>query len=172
MCADQRVAAAQHGYTTVSFEVEAPTRGYARQAWDASRSGRDIKYSGSEDDAAWGLEPLAPNELSAVVKLVSALVAVDRAALEAAGAYEHGDPYEWTRGYGRFAAVHLILPPGQPRHWGGHVLAFNPPRSAETSVVVDMWTAEEGPSDLSLECDLTSDDHGHVEARFRDLHVL
>jgi hypothetical protein len=35
-----------------------------------------------------------------------------------------------------------------------------------------MWTAQEGPSDLSLEADVMTDANGHIEARFDNLHVM
>lgn len=39
-------------------------------------------------------------------------------------------------------------------------------------VVVDLWTAEDGQSDLSLELELIDRYHGAFETRILDLHVL
>jgi len=50
-------------------------------------------------------------------RTVRAVVERDRRALEAMNAYEHGDPYEFTHGYGRWGDVELLLPPGDPRTW-------------------------------------------------------
>jgi hypothetical protein len=39
-------------------------------------------------------------------------------------------------------------------------------------LVVDMWTREEGRSDLSLELDLWVEADGDLRAEFRGLHVM
>jgi hypothetical protein len=51
------------------------------------------------------------------VAAVRAVVEQDRPAMEAMKAYEHGDPYEFTREYRRWGDVHLVMPPGDPRTW-------------------------------------------------------
>jgi hypothetical protein len=44
-----------------------------------------------------GVEALSDDELTALVRLVQALVDYDEAVLREAGAFDHGDPYEFTR---------------------------------------------------------------------------
>ena len=172
VCVDQRAAARQNGYTMNLFCVDAPTRGFARVAWDAHRGDRAINYSGRVTDDDWGLESLADQERQAVVALVAALVDEDFDALAAAGAYESGsDPYIWTNEYGRWGSVHLVMPPGDPRHWSGGVERPDG-LPGPVSVIVDMWTAEEGPSDLSLEAELRTSADGAVVAQFHGLHVM
>ncbi len=172
-CSDQRDLASKKGFTVVEFVVDAPTRGYARRAWDSHRAGRDIEYAGTDTDNDFGLEGLTERELAAVVAFIEALVAHDRAALEAAGAYDSPDvdPYLWTHEYGRWGSVDLIAPPGDPRHWAGGVIR-NGGRPAWTAVIVDMWTVQEGPSDLSLEAELTAGTGADATLRFDNLHVM
>lgn len=167
---DQRTEAERAGFTVAEFSIEATTRGFAHRAWDAHRSGRDVVYAGESDDDAFGLESLTEPELTAVVALVVALVEQDRPTLDAAGAYDwpNADPYTWTRDYGRWGQVDLIVPPGDPHHWSGGV----GPRGDITGVVVDMWTRQEGPSDLSLEVELTARSGEGLGISFGDLHVL
>ncbi len=156
----------------VEFSVDAPTRGYARRAWEAYRSDGEIDYRGPETDDDWGLEGLIGPELAAITDLVGALVSNDRVALEAAGAYEWmEDPYVWTHDYGRLGTVDLILPPGDPHHWAGGVERNNPSPGV-TPVRVDMWTEQEGPSDLSVEAVLVHGDQGELTTRFDNLHVM
>jgi len=169
--AEQRSAAADSGFSVVEFLVDAPTRGAARRAWDAHRHGEDTPSTEPSDDD-YGLESLSDVERAAMVGLVGALVERDRKQLEAAGAYDPpgADPYLWTQPYGRWDRVDLVMPPGDPRHWSGEVIRADDDRRW-VGVVVDMWTAQEGPSDLSLEADLVKDD-GSVRARFSNLHVM
>jgi hypothetical protein len=109
-------------------------------------------------------------ELRAVVAAVEALVGEDKEALAAMGAYENGaDPYLWTRDYGRWGQVHLQVPPGDPREWG---IEFTRTEDGWCAVDIDMWTAEEGRSDLTLQLELMPADDGSVQTRLADLHVL
>ena len=165
---DQVVQARAAGYDEAVFRADGPSRAHARRAWDSERSGRDFAYT-DEMDGEYGLEPLVAGELSAVVDLVRALVDRDEAALVAAGARDDGrDPYLWTAPYGRWERVDLEMPPGEPNHWSGHVV-----RSAATAVavVVDLWTAQEGASDLSLELEVDLSGSDRL-IRFKDLHVM
>ena len=82
-----------------------------------------------------------------------------------------GDPYHWTHDYGRWGSVDLIAPPGEPRHWAGGVIRRDEP-PAWTGIIVDMWTAQEGPSDLSLEAELVAGPDGAPTLRFDNLHVM
>lgn len=173
--AEQSSSAIEHGFTVVEFRVEASTRGGARRRWDDHRTGRQPSVVGPvdavEEADAWGLESLTDAERAAVVDLVVALAEHDRPVLEEAGAYAtyDGDPYAWTLQYGRWGRVDLIVPPGDPRHWAGGVDRWRP---SWIRVIVDMWTAQEGPSDLSLETDVLTDADGRVRARFDHLHVM
>ena len=174
VCSDQRAMASEHGFTLVEFSVDAPTRGFARKAWDARRSGREIRYEGQSSDDEDGLESLSDAERAAVVGLVRALVEKDRDALEAAGAYQEGpdaDPYMFTQPYGPRDRVDLVMPPGDARHWAGGVIRDDKD-PAWVGLVVDMWTEQEGPSELSLEADLFEDEDGDISAQFIQLHVM
>ena len=81
------------------------------------------------------------------------------------------DPYIWTHHYGGWGTVDLIIPPGDPHHWAGGVERDNPSPTG-TPVRIDMWTEQEGPSDLSLEAELIRGHDGDVTARFDNLHVM
>ncbi|HVF74698.1 MAG TPA: hypothetical protein VM938_06590 [Acidimicrobiales bacterium] len=122
-----------------------------------------------EADRSLGLGDLAPDELAAVRAVVEALAGRDEAVLRAVGAYDDGDPYLWTQDYGTWGRVDVVVPPGEPRTWNGWAVRTTEP--GWTSVVVDMWTAQEGRSDLSLELDLHRPANGPVRAVFRLLHV-
>jgi hypothetical protein len=113
---------------------------------------------------------LTPDELSAVADFVRALVEHDDDYLQAGGAFDHGDPYEWTRNYGRWGDVDLVMPPGDPQTWISY--ATRSDEDTKASVGVAMWTMEEGRSDLTLELDLESRSDGAIDARFRGLHVM
>jgi hypothetical protein len=170
LAADQAPLAREHGYTTVEFTAVARTRGLARDAWDRHRGSQqpgDAETITNE----WGLESLTDAQRAAVVGIVRALVQEDRGALEAVGAYEYGDPFEWTRRYGTMGQVHLIMPPGDSRHWGGAV-DMDEGDTRWAGVDVDMWTEQEGPSDLSLQVELQDGPGDEIELTFRSLHVL
>ena len=113
---------------------------------------------------------LTDGEIATTVAAVRAVVDEDRAALEAIDAYSGGgDPYTWTRDYGRWGDVRLVMPPGDPRTWTIHVTRGD----GWVAVDVEMWTREEGRSDLTLELELRGrPDGGGVRARFVNLHVL
>jgi hypothetical protein len=165
---DQVPRAGAAGFTEPLNEVDAPTRAAARCTLDARKTGYPMPYS-PEVDGDFGLEPLPSRELAAVVAFVQALANRDDPSLEAAGAFAAGaDPYLWTHDYGARAHVDLEVPPGAPEHWSGHVLRVDETR---TAVVVDLWTVQEGPSDLSLAVDVDTSD-GAPRIAFRDLHVL
>jgi hypothetical protein len=123
----------------------------------------------ADDDR--GLRVLTAGELQAVVDVVHALVAKDVGLLRSVGAYDDGaDPYLWTRDYGDWGDVEMVVPPGEPRDWSGDVMQWEA-EPGFSSVAVDMWTAQEGRSDLTLELELTTA-AGSTTIRFKDLHVL
>lgn len=119
-----------------------------------------------------GLQELTTAELAAVEAIVRALVAGDVEALRAAGGFDDGaDPWLWTRDYGDHGRVELVVPPGDPRDWDGAVYRSDTDPTL-AAVEVDMWTAQEGRSDLTLQLDLVPTPTGAVTPTFRDLHVL
>lgn len=166
---DQVARATAAGYDAQpEFTIDGPTRAFARCAWDSQRGNRPYVYS-DELDGHYGLEPLTSTERLAVVDFVRALVDRDRDKLAAAGAFEGGsDPYLWTSPYGRRERVDVQMPPGAHEHWSGGVQRVD---TTHAEVVIDLWTAQEEPSDLSLQVGVdTSTDKPHI--RFRDLHVM
>ena len=107
---------------------------------------------------------LTEEEMAVTAAAVRAVVEGDRAALQAMKAFESGDPYEWT------GHVHLVLPPGDPRTWT--INAIRGDDEGWLAVEVDMWTREEGRSDLTLELELRRQDDGSLRAEFHNLHVM
>jgi hypothetical protein len=91
--------------------------------------------------------------------------------LDEMNAFEHGDPYEFTHEYGRWGDVHLVMPPGDPRTW-----AINVTRDDDDggwlAVEIEMWTREEGRSDLTLELELEHQPAGELKTEFANLHVM
>jgi hypothetical protein len=119
-----------------------------------------------------GLRALTAGELEAVVGVVQALVAEDVGVLRSVGAYDGGaDPYLWTRDYGAWGDVQIVVPPGEPGDWSGDVMQWET-EPGFSAVAVNMWTAQEGRSDLTLELELTTATDGSTVTRFKDLHVL
>jgi hypothetical protein len=117
-----------------------------------------------------GVEALSDDEFAALGRFVRALVNHDEAVLREAGAYDHGDPYEFTRRWRLWDHVDLIMPPGEPRTWQMHV--FRHRSDLPASIVFDMFTEQEGRSDLTLEVDLVAGTDGGPLVRFGNLHVM
>jgi hypothetical protein len=117
-----------------------------------------------------GVEALSDDELAALVRLVQALVDHDEVVLRDAGAYDHGDPYEFTRRWRLWDHVDVIMPPGEPRTWQMDVYRHG--RDVRASIVCDMFTVQEGRSDLTLEVDLVAGEDGAPLVRFGNLHVM
>lgn len=115
---------------------------------------------------------LTNEELEAVVRVVRALVDRDHDYLREIGAYDPpgADPYTWTRDYGRWDQVDLVVPPGNPDTWELSVIRGSDPEWI--SVDVEMWTEQEGRSDLTLELDLRLVPDGPPIPLFRLLHVM
>lgn len=113
-------------------------------------------------------DDLTDQETVLVERAMRALVEHDRSGLEQMGAYDDGaDPYLWTRDYGQWGQVDLVMPPGSARAW-----SVDGSRDTEDGVVlldVDLWTAQEGRSDLTLSLQLSP---ARDEVRIEDLHVL
>lgn len=170
VAADQADVAREHGYTAVEFATDASSRGLARRAWEVHR-GWSGPFDAVEQTDAWGLESLTDAQREVVTSVVRAFVDHDREVLEVIGAYTYGDPYEWTRDYGKLGQVDLIVPPGDPTHWGGGV-DTDADRPGWAYVNVDMWTQQEGPSDLSLEVEVQVTATGDRGAAFRMLHAM
>jgi hypothetical protein len=125
------------------------------------------------DDREEAEKSLTDEELTAVVRVVQALVDKDADYLQEIGAYEpHGaDPYLWTRDYGRWDEVTLVFPPRDPKTWILGV--FRDGTNPEwIGVDVQMWTEQEGRSDLTLQLDLRLTADGPPRPSFRSLHVM
>jgi hypothetical protein len=118
-----------------------------------------------------GVESLSDGELTALVRFVRALVDHDEAVLRESGAYDGGgDPYMYTRDWRLWDHVDLIMPPGEPRTWQMHV--YRREEALPASIDFDMFTVQEGPSDLTLEVDLLAGADGAPLVRFGGLHVM
>lgn len=123
--------------------------------------------------AEGGVELLSDDEIDLLRRVMVALVDADPTVLNEIGAYDHGaDPYLWTRDYGRFGVVHLVMPPGELTEWPIDVMQVDD-APGESFLVVGVWTREEGFSDLSLELNLVTDtETGTVRCEFVNLHVM
>jgi hypothetical protein len=106
--------------------------------------------------------------LLAVQEAVRAVVDHDHDRLSEM-APEVGDLYLWTRDYGKYGVVELVMPLGQPAEWS---IDWADMDDGGKHVAVDMWTRQEGRSDLTLELHLHRDDTGRWRPRVLDLHVL
>jgi hypothetical protein len=142
--------------------------------WSVGRDQRKVRWRNDGgmvgDDR--GLHALTSGELEAVVGVVRALAMKDVGLLRSIGAYDgNSDPYLWTRDHGDVGDVEIVVPPGEPRDWSGEVMQWET-EPGFCAVIVDMWTAQEGPSDLSLELELTTAANGSTVARFKGLHVM
>jgi hypothetical protein len=104
------------------------------------------------------------------VEAVRAVVEREQPALEAMNAYERGDPYEFTHDYARWGGVHLVMPPGNPRTWVITVMRADD--AGWVAVEVEMWTREEGRSDLTPEVELERQPDGRLRTEFRNLPVM
>lgn len=114
---------------------------------------------------------LSDGQLTVISEAVSALVHHDSDRLGEL-VRDGGDIYMWTRDYGNYGKVDLVLPPGQPADWHIDAVPVTAAARPTVSVQVPMWTRQEGRSDLTLELvlELASDDRW--SARIDDLHVL
>jgi hypothetical protein len=117
-----------------------------------------------------GVELLTDAELAAVVRVVRALVDHDEVVLRDVGAYEHGDPYEETHHWRLWDHVDLVMPPGDPRTWRMRVIRV--PTAHGVALDVEMWTEQEGRSELTLQMEMRVDADGGPLATFAHLHVL
>ena len=114
----------------------------------------------------------------ALAQVVDRLVAGDFEGLKRDGIdpYPDSDLGVWIREYGRTPgsddpgrATLVSLP---EETWQYAEVVFEdagPPR--KWSVVVDLWTAEEGRSDLSMEADVIDGPAG-LQVRVHDIHVM
>lgn len=122
------------------------------------------------EEAVLGGESLTDAELATVIRVVQALVDHDVDYLRPTGAYaDGGDPYMWTRHWRLWDHVDLVTPPGDPRTWMRGVIrgGDNP----WVAVDIDMWTKQEGRSDLTLSIELNTEPDG-VKVLFRSLRVM
>ena len=114
------------------------------------------------------MAPLPNAALHVVEDAVRAVVVHDQERLREIAA-EVGDLYVWTRGYGSYGTVDLVMPPGSVDEWPLDVCDVD---DGSKHIIVDMWTEQEGRSDLSLELGLRQAAPGVWETRVLDLHVL
>jgi hypothetical protein len=117
-----------------------------------------------------GVELLTDAELAAVVRVVRAFVDHDEVVLRDVGAYAHGDPYEETRHWRLWDHVDLVMPPGDPRTWT--MLVLRGPDTPWISLDVEMWTEQEGRSELTLVMEMRVDADDGPMTTVAYLHVL
>ena len=119
---------------------------------------------------------LSDEELGAVAALVRAVVDRDFDRLREMVPDETRpddleDLYIWTKEWRDWDQMTLVMPPGGPRDW--HIYTDNAkPDGSYRFVIVDMWTEQEGFSDLSLEMHLMRSEDGSFHAWFENLHVM
>lgn len=166
-------AARRCGFTRQVWEDEAVSYRAAYEAWKSvGDDPLNVNVAGAVNPPDLGLDSLNAAEIGAVRDVVHALVERERATLEAVGAFADGeDPYMWTAPYGRWDRVDLMVPPGPPELWRGDVF-HDDSRPGWAAVIVDLWTWQEGPSDLSLELELETTTNGAVVCTFQNLHVM
>ena len=111
---------------------------------------------------------LTPAAMRAVEDAVRAVVTHDDDRLRVI-APDVGDLFVWTRDYGTHGDVELVLPPGPSAEWSIDAIDMV---DGGKHVEVDMWTKQEGRSDLTLELHLHEVAPGEWEPRILNLHVL
>ena len=111
---------------------------------------------------------LPEGALHAIEDAVRAVVAHDEQRLREIAA-DAGDLYVWARRYGSYDSVELVMPPGSVETWPLDVCDVD---DGSKHIIVDMWTEQEGRSDLSLELALRQAAPGGWETRVLNLHVL
>jgi hypothetical protein len=62
------------------------------------------------------------------------------------------------------------MPPGDPRTWTINVIRGDD--DGWLAVEIEMWTREEGRSDLTLELELEHQPDGALKTAFANLHVM
>jgi hypothetical protein len=145
------------GVEPPAFRVSFPLWSEEQEASDLALELRFMEeYPGVVGVEILSLQPqtedpsLRSEELEAVVGVVRALVEHDSSYLQHIGVHDRGrDPYQWTRDYGRWGHVDLVMLPGET--WIQDVY-----RTADPPVAVGagMWTEQEGRSDLTLEIEM------------------
>jgi hypothetical protein len=97
----------------------------------------------------------------------------DESALRELGAYDHdGDPFVWVDQYTRDnheTPDRLVMPDGDPRTWDMHV--YRSDNGDWVGVEVEMWTEQEGQSDLTFELDIQLTEDGRLRPEFGGIHV-
>jgi hypothetical protein len=66
--------------------------------------------------------------------------------------------------------VDLIMPPGEPTTW--EMSVYREGSSLPAAIVFDMFTVQEGRSELTLAVDLLAGADGAPVVRFGSLHVM
>lgn len=83
--------------------------------------------------------------------------------------------FTWADQYGAYGRVTLLKPPGPMSDWDLVVLPLGDHRYGGRpafEVAIDMWTEQEGRSDLTLRVDLIRENDGSSTVFLHDLHVL
>lgn len=106
--------------------------------------------------------------LAVVARVVRAVVEHDDAAITGLSP-ESDDLYVWTRDYGEFGEVELMMPPGEPESWDVDWTELD---DGGRHAAVTMWTRQDGRSDLTLEMTLEREGGGGWSAGALGLHVL
>ena len=114
---------------------------------------------------------LSDDQLAEVTRCVRIVVDRDRDELQRR-LHPGVDLYLWTRGHAGHRQVDLVAPPGHAADWEITTVEVAVGDRPEVSVLVDMWTRQEGRSDLTLELLLTAEDGGGWLGSIVDLHVL
>jgi len=106
----------------------------------------------------------------ALAAVVARLAAGDYEGLKRDGIdpYPDADLSYWIRDYGPAGATIVPLP---EEAWAS-ADAFETVMPGEWAVVVDLWTREEGRSDLSMEATVTELPDGGVSVVVNNIHVL
>jgi hypothetical protein len=112
---------------------------------------------------------MTPEAFAAVKEAVRAVVEHDDSRLSEMAPDFGDDLYMWTRDYGDYGVAELVMPPGEPSEWRIDWIDMN---DRGKHVAVDMWTRQEGRSDLTLELHLHRDETGRWRPHVLNLHVL
>jgi hypothetical protein len=133
---------------------------------------------GAADNRGVSTSPIPHTLRPALSAMVDRLVAGDYEGLKRDGI----DPYEdrdlglWIREYGRAPGTdergRATLAPLPEEAWeSAEVVSEDPGPPRVWGIVIDLWTAEEGRSDLSLEAEVTETSNGFA-VTVTDIHVM
>ena len=110
-----------------------------------------------------------PGMREAVRRVVAALVRGDYGALESLSGGVRLTAAEMARAVREYGRT-LVMPPEEA--FGLDVIEIEGARPREWRVSVDLWTVEEGQSDLTLELTLRESDKEIYDVEIDNIHVL